>query len=95
MADGVAVKINVADREYPMRVSAEEYDRVLEIEAEIKASINEFKVNYGVTDKQDLLAMLLVQSMMSPSNNNDPAEFENLQSKLQELESFVSNYLKS
>jgi hypothetical protein len=48
-----------------------------------------------VTDKQDLLAMLLVKSMMSTNNNNDSAEFENLHSKLQELESFVSNYLKS
>lgn len=95
MAEGVAVKIKVADREYPMRVSAEEYEKVLEIEATIKSDIEDFKANYGVTDKQDLLAMLLVKSKMVNENNDGSDNNESLHSKLQELESFVSNYLKS
>lgn len=103
MAEGVSIKVNIADKEYPLKVDASDHSLVVEVEQEIKEKLDELKVNYGVKDKQDLLAMFLFQYMMSQkgaiSNNNSGAgssmSDEGLFDKLKDLEEFVSNYLKS
>jgi cell division protein ZapA len=98
MSEGVSIKVNIAGKEYPLKVSATERDDVIAIEQEIKEKLDELKSNYGVLDKQDLLAMFLLQYMMSNKNNknNDSEDAEDgLHDKLKDLEDFVSKYLKS
>lgn len=103
MAEGVSIKVNIAGKEYPIKVSASEHQTVMEIEQEINDRLTELTANYGVKDKQDLLAMFLFQYMMaqknSTSNNNSESNKglvdEHLYEKLEDLESFVSKYLKS
>ncbi|MDG1516976.1 MAG: cell division protein ZapA [Flavobacteriales bacterium] len=98
MSEGVSIKVNIAGKEYPLKVSATERDDVIAIEQEIKENLDELKSNYGVLDKQDLLAMFLLQHMMSNKNNknnySEDAE-DSLHDKLKDLEDFVSKYLKS
>ena len=97
MSEGVSIKVNIAGKEYPLKVSATERDDVIAIEQEIKENLDELKSNYGVLDKQDLLAMFLLQHMMSNKNKNNYSEDaeDGLHDKLKDLEDFVSKYLKS
>lgn len=97
MSDGVSIKVNIAGKEYPLKVSASEQKEVIAVEQEIKDSLDSLKTNYGVKDKQDLLAMFLFQYMMAnKKNNNNSGDAEDgLHEKLKDLEEFVSNYLKS
>lgn len=98
MSEGVSIKINIAGKEYPLKVSASEQQDVIAVEKEIKESLDSLKDNYGVKDKQDLLAMFLFQNMMANKSNNNSSEGsvdDSLHDKLKDLEEFVSNYLKS
>lgn len=97
MSDGVSIKVNIAGKEYPLKVSLSDQKDVISVEQEIKESLELLKTNYGVKDKQDLLAMFLFQYMMAnKKNNNDLGGADDgLHDKLKDLEEFVSNYLKS
>tara|TARA_B100000767_G_C19685485_1_gene501558 strand:+ start:147 stop:440 length:294 start_codon:yes stop_codon:yes gene_type:complete len=97
MSDGVSIKVNIAGKEYPLKVSLSDQKDVISVEQEIKESLELLKTNYGVKDKQDLLAMFLFQYMMAnkKSNNDLGGADDGLHDKLKDLEEFVSNYLKS
>lgn len=103
MSESVSIKVSVAGKEYPIKVSVGEHKLVLELEKEIEERLQELKTNYGVKDKQDLLAMFLFQYMMSQKGSSEnkkvPANGglidDSLLDKLKDLEGFVSSYLKS
>lgn len=103
MSESVSIKVSVAGKEYPIKVSVGDHKLVLELEKEIEERLQELKTNYGVKDKQDLLAMFLFQYMMlqkgSSENKKVPANGglidDSLLDKLKDLEGFVSSYLKS
>ena len=70
--DKLSIKINIANRIYPMKIerSSEEYIRkaVKKIEERLKF----YEDNYAIKDKQDLLAMCLIEyASKIESNNND------------------------
>ncbi len=103
MSESVSIKVSVAGKEYPIKVSVGDHKLVLELEQEIEERLQELKTNYGVKDKQDLLAMFLFQYMMSQKGSSEnkkvPANGglidDSLLDKLKDLEGFVSSYLKS
>ncbi|MBO72244.1 MAG: hypothetical protein CMD35_01385 [Flavobacteriales bacterium] len=91
------MKVNIAGKEYPVKISSSELEEVNSVELEIKDKLKVLQSNYGVKDKQDLLAMLLFQNMMvnKKNNMNSKALNSGLHSKLEELDECISNYLKS
>lgn len=55
------VKISIAGREYPMRITADEEEIVRKAAKIIKESINQFDEKYDLRDNQDALAMCALQ----------------------------------
>ena len=51
----ISIKINIADRVYPLRVNMEEEEVIRRAAKIINDRIKEFQDNYAVRDKQDLL----------------------------------------
>tara|TARA_B100000401_G_scaffold423212_2_gene350912 strand:- start:652 stop:945 length:294 start_codon:yes stop_codon:yes gene_type:complete len=96
MSDSVSIKVNIAGKEYPLKIASSEREEVLAVESEINEKLKAIKANYGVKDKQDLLAMFLFQYMMANKKNNTDSEAINdgLYTKLKDLDEYVSNYLK-
>ena len=97
MSDSVSIIVNIAGKEYSLKVSSAEEKEVKSIELEIKDKLNALKSNYGVKDKQDLLAMFLLQHMMAnrKSINNSDGVSDGLHQKLKDLEEYVSTCLDS
>lgn len=58
----LAIRIRIADREYPMRVTAEEEARLRVAGRVLNERIKVFRDEYGLTD-QDLLAMIALESV--------------------------------
>jgi cell division protein ZapA len=56
----LSIKLRVAEREYPMRVSAEEEERIRKAGREINERITRYKERFQIDDRQDLLAMVAV-----------------------------------
>ncbi|WP_374165428.1 cell division protein ZapA [Arcticibacter sp. MXS-1] len=56
----ISIKINIADRVYPLKVDMEEEEIVRRAAKLINDRIKEFQENYAVRDKQDLLSMCVL-----------------------------------
>lgn len=57
----ISIKINIADRVYPLRIAAEEEEVIRHAAKLINEKIKELQENYAVRDKQDLLSMCVLQ----------------------------------
>ena len=56
----ISIKINIADRVYPLKVNMEEEEIIRRAAKLINDRIKEYQENYAVRDKQDLLAMCVL-----------------------------------
>jgi len=61
MSELNSVKVSIGNRSYPLRVSKEEEEKVLQAAQAINKRLKEFEDSYAVKDKQDLLAMCALQ----------------------------------
>ncbi|MFT6716912.1 MAG: cell division protein ZapA [Saprospiraceae bacterium] len=95
MSQNSSVKVLIAEREYPLTVSESELEQVKNAESEIKKRLKSLRASYQVKEKQDLLAMCLLQMVVEKNQNSSSSdENEDIYSKIEDLESFVSDYLK-
>lgn len=56
----ISIKINIADRIYPLRIEMEEEEVIRHAAKLINDRIKELQDNYAVRDKQDLLSMAVL-----------------------------------
>ncbi|MBF9251992.1 cell division protein ZapA [Pontibacter sp. 172403-2] len=60
----LAIKIRIAEREYPMRVKEEEEERLRVVGKLLNERLRFFKDQFGIQEKQDLLAMVAFETMV-------------------------------
>ncbi|MBL7844887.1 MAG: cell division protein ZapA [Cyclobacteriaceae bacterium] len=69
----LSIRIKIADRDYPMKVKAHEEERVRTASRLINEKLKSYKEQFGIDDKQDLLAMVafdsLVEKMKTEENH--------------------------
>ena len=93
--DKLSIKINIANRIYPMKIerSSEEYIRkaVKNIEERLKF----YEDNYAIKDKQDLLAMCLIEyaSKVESNNNDNVIEDDGISELLENIELLLDSKL--
>tara|TARA_B100000902_G_scaffold276179_1_gene261913 strand:+ start:742 stop:1029 length:288 start_codon:yes stop_codon:yes gene_type:complete len=93
MGDKLSIKLHIANRIYPMKIerNSEEYIRnaVKKIEDRIKF----YEKNYAIKDKQDLLAMCLIEyaSKFESINNKNIVEDDGLTDKLNQIEAILDS----
>ena len=56
--EDLSIKIKIADREYPMKVKLADEERVRIAGKLINEKIKSYREQFGIDDKQDLLAMV-------------------------------------
>ncbi len=59
----LSIKIRIADRDYPMKVSPQDEERLRLAGRLLSERLKEFRDQYGIQDKQDLLAMIALSTM--------------------------------
>ena len=59
----LSIKIKIADREYPMKVDVEDEERIRLAGKKINEKIKLYRDQFGIDDKQDLLAMVAFDSL--------------------------------
>ncbi|MDX5421909.1 MAG: cell division protein ZapA [Hymenobacteraceae bacterium] len=60
----LSIKIRIAEREYPMRVKEEEEERIRVVGKILNERLRFYKDQFGIQDKQDLLAMVAFETMV-------------------------------
>jgi cell division protein ZapA len=59
----LSIKIKIADREYPMKVDAADEEKIRLAGKKINEKIKLYRDQFGIDDKQDLLAMVAFDSL--------------------------------
>lgn len=54
----LSIKLRIAEREYPMKVNAEDEERIRRVGREINERLAKYKERFHIDDRQDLLAMV-------------------------------------
>jgi cell division protein ZapA len=71
----LSIKIKIADREYPMKVAADNEESIRMAGKVINDKIKNYREQFGIDDKQDLLAMVafdcVVEKMHIDSNQSE------------------------
>lgn len=62
--DSLSIKIKIDNREYPIQVTPEEESRLRRAGKLINEEIEQFKSNFGIEDKQDILSMVLFKTFV-------------------------------
>jgi cell division protein ZapA len=67
----LSIKIKIADREYPMKISADEEERIRRAGKVINEKIKHYAQQFGIDDKQDLLAMAAFDILIDKSQKEE------------------------
>jgi cell division protein ZapA (FtsZ GTPase activity inhibitor) len=93
----ISIKINIADRMYPLRVELEEEEVIRMAAKMINDRIKDFQDNYAVRDKQDLLSMcvLFYATGLVKAERKLSEGQEDVSNKIDELERVLDNFFKA
>ncbi|MFT6849234.1 MAG: cell division protein ZapA (FtsZ GTPase activity inhibitor) [Sphingobacteriales bacterium] len=91
----LSIKINIAERIYPLKVDASEEEFVRKAAKEINEQIKTYQSQYAVKDKQDLLAMCLLQyaTQSGKLDSGTLVEDKGYSEKLDQLNIFLDEVL--
>ncbi|MEK6476166.1 cell division protein ZapA [Catalinimonas sp. 4WD22] len=60
----LSIKIRIGDREYPMKIEADEEEQIRKAGRMVNEQLRKYKDRFGTNDKQDLLAMVAFDAFM-------------------------------
>jgi cell division protein ZapA len=88
----LSIKIKIADRDYPMKVDAGEEENIRFAAKLIGEKLKFFKDQFGIDDKQDLLAMVAFDSMVEKLQVQSVKNsgFDSLYHKVKNLNDLIS-----
>ncbi len=66
----LSIRIKIADREYPMKVKRDDEEKIRKAAKLINERIRNYKEQYGIDDKQDLLAMVAFDCVVDGLSNS-------------------------
>jgi cell division protein ZapA len=91
------IKINIANRTYPLSVEEDQEEIVRKSAKKINDAINNYEEKYAVQDKQDSLAMYALQitSQSQDLTNRKEDDLSKIYIELNEINEMISNCLKS
>jgi cell division protein ZapA len=95
MGELLSIKVSIANRTYPLRITKEETEKVMQAAENINKRIKDFEENYAVKDKQDLLAMCALQfaseAMGKTDSNSKPKQ--EVKENIEFLTLLIDDYL--
>ena len=90
----ISIKINIADRVYPLKVNMEEEEIIRRAAKLINDRIKEYQENYAVRDKQDLLSMAVLHYATSSlkAEKKVTVEDTDIAEKVYQLDHLLSEF---
>ena len=91
----LSIRLKIADRDYPMQVTATEEAKVRAVGREINQAIKSYRDEFQIDNHQDLLAMFAIDCMMK--KNGVEREKNDLQNivlqKINDLDKLLNTVL--
>ena len=91
--DKLSIKLHIANRIYPMKIERKSEEFIRNAVKKIEDRLKFYEESYEIKDKQDLLAMCLIEyaSKFESINNKKVVEDDGLTEKLVEIEDLLSS----
>jgi len=91
--DKLSIKLHIANRIYPMKIERKSEEYIRNAVKKIEGRLKFYEDNYAIKDKQDLLAMCLIEyaSKFETVNNKKVVEDDGLTKKLAELDAILTS----
>ena len=91
--DKLSIKLHVANRIYPMKIERKSEEFIRNAIKQIEERLKFYEENYAIKDKQDLLAMCLIEyaSKFESVNNEKVVDDNGLNEKLAKIEALLSS----
>lgn len=91
----LSIKIRIGDREYPMRIDSAEEEKIRIAGKLVNEKLRQFKEQFGIDDKQDLLAMTTFDSIVNMLKGNEQIDTQqqNILDRLSFIDQMLSNAL--
>jgi cell division protein ZapA len=92
----LSIRIKIGDREYPMKVSAAEEEKVRKAGKLINEKMRTYSARFGLHDKQDLLAMVAFDCLVErfEKESETGSTDETISNKLDHLNNLLSQVLQ-
>jgi cell division protein ZapA len=87
----LSIKVNIADRTYPLKVSADQEETVRKAARLINDKMKELQLQFAVKDKQDILSMILLEEVtlkLSAAQQHSAAQAK-IKAELQEMQQLL------
>ena len=91
MGEKLSIKLHIANRIYPMKIQRDSEEYIRNAVKEIEGRLKFYEENYAIKDKQDLLAMCLIEyaSKFETINNKNIVEDDGLTEKLNAIDAIL------
>ncbi len=94
MGDKLSIKVNVAERYYPLRIEREDEEMIRRAARMINEKILQYKQKYIDKDTQDFIAMAALQFVIKLMENENQADSAPLEESLREMNSELDLFIK-
>ena len=91
----LSIKVNIANRVYPLSVKLEEEEEVRKAAAYINQRLKELEGSFGVKDKLDLLAMLAIELTTEKGHGAEELASEKAETQIHSLIERIDTALAS
>lgn len=91
--DKLSIKINIANRYYPLKIARADEERIREAAKRINQSVERYRTLFAGRDMQDALSMSSLQFVIKLSDLEQDREGERLRQELSDLDQLLGDYL--
>lgn len=93
MDDKLSIRVNVADRYYPLKIDRLDEEKIRKAAKMINERLAQYQQRYADKDTQDLLAMAALQFVIRMLDCENKSENSSIIAELEELNREIDVYL--
>ena len=95
MDDKLTIRVNVADRYYPLKIARQDEEKIRKAAKMINEKILMYKQKYSDKDIQDFLAMAALQYVVKIIGFEEKSDISPILEEVQDLDRELEEYLKN
>ncbi|MBI9052551.1 MAG: cell division protein ZapA [Bacteroidales bacterium] len=94
MEEKLSIRVNVADRYYPLKIDRKDEEKIRKAAKMINEKVLQYKQRYTDKDTQDFLAMAALQYVIKVIESDSNSEVPEVIDELKDLNSELEDFLK-
>jgi cell division protein ZapA (FtsZ GTPase activity inhibitor) len=94
MDDKLSIKVNLAERYYPLKIDRDDEEKIRRAARLINEKVLQYKQKYADKDTQDFLAMAALQFVIKVMETEDQMDLTPFEEKVKEISEQMGNFLK-